>query len=426
MQVNYSFVYSQKAVALKKSYENNLASRQDLTCSRVQNATIMPLKNINGDFKGGVVTNSNEYIESSGIKKVYGGVYQFDAPEVKNERVIYCGYFVKHWGHFLMESVSRLWYFFENNTGIDKYVFMTYIDSNDVIDGNFREFFELLGIYDKIELVSVPTKYDEVIIPELGYSSKNYFSNQYKRIFDTVSLNARHKCDTIGKVFKHDKIFLSRMHFSKARKTELGMEMLDSYFQNNGFKIIYPEETSLAELICYLHTAKVCAMSSGTLPHNLLFANDRTNAVIIERQACINGYQIDVDRIRELNVTYVDAYYTIKPSRIGRGPFYFAYNSNLKNYTEYNGFLGPDKKYLSDAYTRKNIRKFLNIYHRFYHFQLGIEPWQMIYADIMYESYEETEKCIGDYLSGKKMFKWSQIFEITYIKQLVKKLTKHQ
>ena len=64
-QMDYSFVYFQKAVALKKGYENNLT-------------------NITGDFKGWII-NCNEYIENSGINKVYGGVYKFDAPAVKNE-----------------------------------------------------------------------------------------------------------------------------------------------------------------------------------------------------------------------------------------------------------------------------------------------------------------------------------------------------
>ena len=42
-------------------------------------------------------------------------------PVYKDEKVVYCGYLVNHWGHFLIEAVTRLWYFMERDATIDVY-----------------------------------------------------------------------------------------------------------------------------------------------------------------------------------------------------------------------------------------------------------------------------------------------------------------
>ena len=73
--------------------------------------------------------------------------------------MVYCGYLVNHWGHFLVEAVNRLWYALKNDQTVDKYVFFLDEGQEREIKGNYKEFFQLLKIWDKVELINTPTKY---------------------------------------------------------------------------------------------------------------------------------------------------------------------------------------------------------------------------------------------------------------------------
>ena len=56
--------------------------------------------------------------------------------------------------------------------------------------GSYKEFFVLLGVWDKLEFINKPTVYRSVVVPELGYSWRKYYSEQYVEMFRRISENA--------------------------------------------------------------------------------------------------------------------------------------------------------------------------------------------------------------------------------------------
>ncbi len=86
---------------------------------------ILPLKKVPGDNylfgRGGVVDSNNNYIQISGIENRIQGKYDVLNVEKRDEKVVYCGYLVPHWGHFLIEAVACLWYLFDETLLEDKY-----------------------------------------------------------------------------------------------------------------------------------------------------------------------------------------------------------------------------------------------------------------------------------------------------------------
>jgi len=305
--------------------------------------------------------------------------------------VVYCGALIRQWGHFLIESVSRLWYYLENDETIDRYVFISndqYFNSKDSISGNYREFFELLGIWDILDVVSVPTSYREVLIPELGYSRKYHYSDAYKSVFDNVVEKALLSFSESEEAYQ--RVFLSRSKLKKANQSECGLDMLDNYYSKNGYTVLYPEKISLRKLIWYMNSADVCAAESGTLPHNFLFCKDNKKVEIIERQTTVNEIQANIDQIKNFDVTYIDACFMIYPVSAGAGPFFLAYTRQFEDFTRDNGFLPPDPEYLSDKYLKKNLKKYMDVFKRFYGFRWGMERWQLMYADAYYEAYADT------------------------------------
>lgn len=366
---------------------------------------------------GGVIDQNCVYQAVSGIDGRVGGYYDHSLPEYEDKRVVYCGYLVKQWGHFLVEGSARLWYFLKNDDSVDKYVFITEENGDCGVKGNYFEFFRRLGIADKIEIINRPVKYREVIVPELGYKRKEYYTDQYKNIFDVIAQNAMSEHDILRDAA--DKIYLSRGQFKKALEAEAGLDMLDDYFQRNGFKVVYPEKISLGEMILAIRNARVCAAESGTVPHNMLFAEDGQNLIIVERQSIVTEIQTDVDRMKDLDVTYIDAHYTIYPVSGGYGPYILAFNRWLKQYSLDQGYLPPSKVYLSKKYLKACFRQYMRVYRQAYGYKWGMEAWQLQYAEALFEAYKESSEVFKPYLEMTEPFTWKQYSNWRYIKQKI-------
>jgi hypothetical protein len=420
--INYDYLRTGKASVLKKWHENNFLLRDDLICPCYDNATILPLKRFEGDNllfgRGGVVDDNLNYVDISAINNRVQFAYDFSEIQYKDERIVYCGYLVNHWGHFLVEAVSRLWYFLKNDSTIDKYVFFLNYGEEREIKGNYKNFFELLGVWDKLEFINKPTKYKEVVVPELGYKWRTYYSQNYKDIFNAIAKNIT-VCD---EWVTSEKIFFTRSQLKKSQETDIGVSMIDNYYENNGYKIISPEKVPLDELVYLIRNAKVVTTLSGSLPHNMLFAKDEQVLVIIERNVLNNEIQVDVNNIKRLNTTYIDANIGIYPVDLGSGPFIISYKGMLEKYTTDNDYMTPEKKYFSDKFYKYCFKKYMKQYNKIYRYKWFMYDWMINYTDYIYEAYKDSLNYFGDYIKGSKPFKFSQYFNWHYIKQMIKRI----
>lgn len=420
-----------KAQHIQMSH-SNLAKKEQLLCEVYDNGVILPTKKVNNQLvwgNGGVMDSDGNYVSLSAqnppARIDYG--YDFENPEYCDKKVVYCGFLSKEWGHFLLDCTTRLWYCLRNED-IDEYVFVHHLGSTgNVLFGNYKEFFRLLGILDKVRVITTPTRFKQVYVPELSYVFRCYWSDEFAQVFDIVAERALEEgADGYDKQIK--KAFFSRSHFKRAQETEAGLEMLDNFFANNGYAIFFPEEMSLSHTINIIRNADICAFESGTLPHNMMFAKKGQNTVVVERLSVVNNYQCNVDVIRSLNTTYIDGHFTIYPVDVHFGPFYLAYNEPFKKFASDYGYLAPDECFMSEQYKKSCLRKYMKIYRSKYGESLGIQNWHHLYAPAFFESYVMSMKDLSLYLSGYKIYsasqfaRWSVIkFQIRRILQKVKR-----
>lgn len=426
MKIDYSYVRSKRTQQIKKRTEY-LKYKKELIVEEYSGATILPLKKAVGNEMafgyGGVVDKDGNYIESSGISedKIWGK-YEFESPAVSSEKVVYLGAFIHHWGHFLVDSISRLWYYLQENTTVDKYIFFAGEGICPVLDGNYRCFLELLGILDKVEIITVPTRYNTVIIPEISYKRGNYFSKEYQEIIRRVIKNALSKEEYNTDNTNADKIFLSRSQIRPV--TEFGLDMLDDFFRKNGYKIIYPETENLGQLVYLLDKAEEIVTMGGTCFFNTLFANSIKKIRIIERRVIPNQYEIDLLKILDVYAELIDAdlpIYTIDDL----GPFIIYYNKNVSRFCENNNMQKPDSRFYSERYLKNLLRSYL----RFYRNRYG-RNWFMHYGwyekniELFTEGYVDSYNYVGEYLSQKKPLFFTDYFNKKCLKSIVKKFIK--
>ena len=112
-QIDYSYLRPKKAQWLRRMYATPFPKKQSLAVWQGKNATILPLREVVNEGLlfglGGVADENGQYVELSGFPERIGKGYAFENPVYKDEKVVYCGYLVNHWGHFLIEGVTRLW-----------------------------------------------------------------------------------------------------------------------------------------------------------------------------------------------------------------------------------------------------------------------------------------------------------------------------
>ena len=421
--IEYSYLRNNKAKSLQDLHSKDFFLFGELQEEVFENATVLPLKKLPGDAllwgRGGLLDSKGEYIDNTGIRGFVGDKYDYSCPLTRNETIVYCGYLRFEWGHLIVDCSNRLYYALQHYENVDKIVYFVEEHGNCELSGNYKEFFELLGIIDKVLILNRPTTFLKVIVPQKAYDRhEKYCYPEFLQVFDTVRQNAYqiHK----GEKPTYSKVFMTRSKLISSQKLEFGMDMLDNLFEKNGYKIISPERMRLSELILILDHAEEVACCSGTLPHNMIFSNSKARLTILERYCLNNDIQVDINRIKKLNVTYVDANMSIYPVEISYGPFIFTFNRWLMRYCEENHLAFPDTEYLSQRYKRTLYRKYKKKYSQEFYERLYMPKWIWRYADLIGEAYNESDEYFREYLYGIKLYSLSQLLSVRMIKTTIK------
>lgn len=419
--IDCRYLRPKKAAWMERMIQADFPCRKDLAVWQGYDATIFPRRLVTreqySNGQGGVLDRDGQFVPLSANPGRIGGTYRIENVPYRNEKVVFCGYLYQHWGHFLVESVSRLWYFLKNDPTVDKYVFILDLAQERRIRGNHKEFLELLGIWDKAVFLTRPTRFREVIIPEPAYLCMSHWSKEYVSIFDVVAQNVR--IDPTWTPCR--KIFFTRSQFAKGSEYEFGLDALDDFFSNNGFSILSPETFSLSQMIFYIRNAQVVASISGTLPHNMLFGTDGQKLVILERLVINVDHQVCINQIRQLDVVHIDANYPIYTVDT-HGPYIVGCNHLLCKYAEENGMKPPKGYYASDRYRNKCFRKYMASYKDNYRYRWYKESWYPQIADSLWEAYEDSYCYFREFLDGNRPFLREHYFQFHYWKQFIKRI----
>lgn len=379
--MDYTYLYDFNRERYQKLAERGLVCRDDLTAVTVEEGYLLPNRYAPNRLfgHGGVLNAHKEYLKCSEMNayskyavtpketdevEIYlGEGYEIDEKDVPylDEEIIYLGYINNHWGHFLLDSTTRLYPFLKDVDKRYKYAYLVNEGQDYTPVASIARFFELLGIRDRLVFINKVTRCRRIVIPEQGYMVNGYYSKEFLALFDTVA----GKVDCTKYPF-YEKVYYSRSNFKKAKGSEIGEEMLLDLFRKNDFTIIAPEKCTLDEQIAIVRNSKLLAAITGTIPHNLLFAAAGQKILIINKTHNLNVAQMDINEMKKVEATYIDAYLAKFPVLIGMGPF-FLYNSEpLRDYITKNHWKNPEGAYTSDDKMRENAKNYEHVYRMKY------------------------------------------------------------
>lgn len=335
-------------------------------CIIADNAFILPTKkkvdeNDNIYFEGGVVDNKMNFVKNSQFYRANKGgsllgSYQFSPNDAEyiDADVLYAGVLINHFGHFLVEGLSRLWYWCEN---VDKNLHIAFLmPKNQPIFPQFWEFMNLLGIdRNKVHIIKKVTKFNKIYVPyqahvlDTSYNEK--FTIPYRHISSKVS--AKNK----------EKYYISRSKF-KGGTLCLGEYLFENMYKKNGFKIVHPEKLSLKEQIYVMKNASELAGISGTGMHMALFADDNIDITILERTDNPVPEQAIINQAIKANAYYVGVNVNPFPTDHSVGPTLLTINEAMASYCDAKK-LRYDKSAVNYVKATDG-KKFVNMWLKYY------------------------------------------------------------
>lgn len=356
----------------KQEHQTNYEKSNPLRIERISNGIVHPLqlsrvgKVENNEF-GGVTDEKLNFIDLSLTKRVsppnfkinfhdwYKGA-SLDCSVLDidyiDEDVVFLGALPKHYGHFILEGLSRLWFCLNPENINYKCVYI----SGDGED-RFNDCFKLFGLEEEsIIKIRKPTRFRTVIVPEQSIRLHDFYHIKYKETIDKIK----------GGVKPVD---IEKVYFSKGKiinNRAVGEASIEEVFLKNGFRTFYPESLNMYEVISILKGCKVFAATSATNLHNSIFMNDDNTFICLNRSAHFHPIQTMIEKMRGLKGIYIDV-------------FIF---SSAKNFGDAPCLLGP-KKYLFDFFEayKFNFNKF-KLYLKFplyiYHFIIIAKPRHFI------------------------------------------------
>lgn len=328
----------------------------------VPGGVILPRKEVeNGPMWGfgGVCDGENRFVALSyydGGWATHGGVYDWEDEENADCDVVYFGLFFAHWGHFLVDLMGRLWYY-AKGLGEGKPLKLAYIGEEEP-KGNFLEIFQLLGITpEDLIHVTKPTRFRNVIVPEFSCKSCQWYSGEYRSIFDAMIQQVEAEGYAPEKLRNVEKVYFARTSFGKARATEFGEDNIVTWMQANGFTAIAPETLSVRDQIYIWNHAREIACLDGSIPMSLAFSNNPQLRLTILHKTSLEHLNVELYLLmRPCDVALLDVWdepFKGYPKNIGAGPFLLHLGEDAREYSRRRGWEFP----FSEKELRKALRK---------------------------------------------------------------------
>ena len=353
----------------KKKYDKKT---DKLKIEVVQNGLILPrtkteqVEDIRWGL-GGVLDAQDSFVQSSfydGGWAKHGGYYEYDGNQIEflDEDVVYFGLFFSHWGHFLIDCITRAWYIFELAKERDDFK-VAYL-GEEVPSGNNLRFFELLGIKpDQLFHIEKPTRCRNVIVPEQGFKSCEWYSQEHLDMFDGMIDSSLHSDIDFSSVCSFEKIYFTRRSFAKAIDSEFGEKYLERTFLLNEYKAVSPERLTLDEQIyIWNHASSICCVN-GSIPLNVLFArNPELELIILNKTSLFHENPLILLQMRKLSQIFIDVFSEPihgYPKSLGEGPFLFAATVEFKVFCRQRNWKMPQNTACEIMYFLKERIKYL-------------------------------------------------------------------
>ena len=348
MNVDLTYVSSSMKDILAPGICNNHHINRELSFIKVKKGYVLPFLHWEKSI-GGIANSNGEAIKDFNDPNMKESFSPFKdvSPSCRKEKAIYLGYLIDCFGHSFTDNLRKLWFLKtkECEDAVNEgYIFVYTTLFNQELPNYAREIIKYSGFdLSSAEHIINVTQFEEIILPDNSLFPEEYgrcYTNEY---LDTVAQLFKKviKCSTLSQPIA--KIYLSRKKITKNSKIkrDINEREIEREMNKLGYISLCPEDYCLADQIYYVSHCSHLATTEGSIAHISLFCRPGTNVTIICKSRYLNSFQVAINQIADLNVTYVEANHS-KKKALWIGPFYLCIN---KYFISYIGHYVPHMPY---------------------------------------------------------------------------------
>ncbi len=235
-------------------------------------------------------------------------VHPKDIPETGTPipgRWLWGGVLFNHFGHFLVESTSRLWAFDHFDKPISGIVFVNKRPrAPQVVEGYRRDFIDLLVPHIPIHVVKPAATFENLVVAGqgLGLGEISAGTPELKASF-RARLSKAVATDAPDMLPKN--LYVSRSKLPVETSGILGEPRLEAHLMGAGYTIFHPQEHSVKSQIAHYKSAQNIIIADGSAGHlvALVCRPDQNIAYMVRRSDWSEGPINQIESFRAKPIT---------------------------------------------------------------------------------------------------------------------------
>ncbi|ESQ88908.1 hypothetical protein ABAC460_14095 [Asticcacaulis sp. AC460] len=215
---------------------------------------------------------------------------------------IYCGYMNPHFGHFLINTLSRFWDVAYLRGMRAKFVYHG-VDIAAMYSLPFvRAIFEAMGlIREDFVTFDTPTRLSNLIVPDTSFQEQRAGFTRFRDLCLDLGRKLSPKSDAEP---NERPIYYSKSRLQSGVGGFDNEAEFETVMAGLGVDIVYPETLSLAEQIRLLNSRSLVFGTAGSFLHNTIFCESDARFVILNPSLQINTNFTIIDKLTGSDVTY--------------------------------------------------------------------------------------------------------------------------
>jgi hypothetical protein len=210
-----------------------------------------------------------------------------DIKETISGRWLWGGVLWVHFGHFLVESSSRLWALAHLDQPMDGVLFIPKRPNvRDETHGFQRDFIDLFAPGLPIRVVADPSEVEELVVPGQGFGL-GQITQGTRKFRNAIHSSFARDVKPEGP----DRIYISRSKLGLSKGGLLGEEQMEERLRGEGYEIFHPQEHSLREQLARYKAAKHVIAADGSAIHLYAMVGrpDQKVAIVLRRRSGANN-----------------------------------------------------------------------------------------------------------------------------------------
>ena len=192
--------------------------------------------------------------------------------EVVPGRWLFAGIGRHHFGHFLVETLIRLWAVGGYRDELDGIVIIPKhgMDFSVALARRYGSFLSLMSADLPVHIAEYPTRFETLLLPSPGFGPLGWVTGTEVFRREIRARIARHIAPS-----GPDKLYISRSGLTKSEKRVHDEDRIEALMQGAGYEIFHPQEHSIEEQLARYMAAKTVVGGDGSAFHLGAFAMPR-------------------------------------------------------------------------------------------------------------------------------------------------------